>query len=176
MTYYKHVSSESVYPFEHDPGPQYKKMTNKAGKLARAEYCARELREILAPGDTIYCVLRNVSKSGMSRRIDLYKMIDEEPRYLSQLVADATDHKMSDAGGIVVGGCGMDMGFHLVYCLGRVLWPEGFGTLSLGGIRPVSREDAAQLVAEGKTQFRGRNGDSTGWDSDGGYALKSSWL
>jgi hypothetical protein len=28
--------------------------------------------------------------------------------------------------GITVGGGGMDMGFHLVYNLGRVLWPFGF--------------------------------------------------
>lgn len=34
---------------------------------------------------------------------------------------------------------------------------------------------AARAVAKGYT-FRGRNGDASGWDPDGGYALRKEWL
>ena len=34
---------------------------------------------------------------------------------------------------------------------------------------------AAQAVARGAV-FRGRNGDKSGWDDDGGYALNHRWL
>ncbi|AFU86493.1 hypothetical protein D869_gp090 [Caulobacter phage CcrRogue] len=56
----------------------------------------------------------------------------------------------ADRQGIKVGGCGMDMGFHLVYSLGRTLWPNGT-----------------------KKPHGSRNGEP---DRDGGYALKHSWL
>ena len=53
-------------------------------------------------------------------------------------------------GGLRVSGCGMDMGFHVVYNLGYALWPDG--TPEPHGTR---------------------NGAP---DSDGGYALKHRWL
>ena len=53
-------------------------------------------------------------------------------------------------GGLVIGGCGMDMGFHVVYNLGRAMWPDG--TPDPHGTR---------------------NGEP---DRDGGYALKHRWL
>lgn len=56
----------------------------------------------------------------------------------------------ADRGGIRIGGCGMDMGFSLVYSLGHTLWPKG------------------TPKPHGK-----RNGEP---DSAGGYALKHSWL
>lgn len=42
-----------------------------------------ELRKLLKPGTTVYTVLRHVSASGMSRRIDLYIMRKGEPRYIT---------------------------------------------------------------------------------------------
>jgi len=32
------------------------------------------------------------------------------------------------------------------------------------------------LVAKGWEFIGGRNGDTSGWDDDGGYALKSEWI
>jgi hypothetical protein len=54
--------------------------------------------------------------------------------------------------GLRVSGCGMDMGFDIVYNLGRFLFPKG----------------------DGKT-VTGRNGD-TKPETDGGYLLKQEWL
>ena len=93
---------------------------------------AREwLRGPLKPGDTVYTVLRHVSRSGMSRVIDLYKLyVTEEGKpgrlWISGHVATALDmkrHKRFD--GVVIGGCGMDMGFALVHALSYALYPDG---------------------------------------------------
>lgn len=66
-------------------------------------------------------------------------------------VAIALDWSRDDkTGGVRVGGCGMDMGFHLVYQLGSVLWPKGT-----------------------KKPHGKRNGEP---DYSGGYALKHEWL
>ena len=107
------------------------------------------LLKMLKPGATVLTVLRNVSRSGMSRRIDLYTINKGEMMYLSHAAAVVMgDPRPTD--GIKVGGCGMDMGYHLVYNLGATLWPKG--TPKPHGMR---------------------NGEP---DSDGGYALKHSWL
>ena len=107
------------------------------------------LLKALKPGATVLTVLRNVSRSGMSRRIDLYTVHKGETVYLSGSAAVVMgDPRPND--GIKVGGCGMDMGFHLVYNLGATLWPKGT-----------------------PKPHGSRNGVP---DSDGGYALKQSWL
>lgn len=113
------------------------------------------LRETLQPGDTVHTVLRKVSASGMSRQIDLYKLTADGPLYLSGHAATAAGFRRHKSGAIVIGGCGMDMGFAAVYELSRVLFPKGF------------------KLPAGK---RGRNGNTSGFDTDGGYALKQEWL
>jgi len=96
---------------------------------AEKDSAAESLREILKPGDTVYTVLRSKSRSGMNRRIDLYAITPEgansQPRlrYLSGHAAVLLDIKRSDDG-LKVDGCGMDMGFSLVYNLSSVLFPR----------------------------------------------------
>lgn len=151
MTYYQYPDGEvhdlSFTPGEHSEGVA---MTEKAGKAARAVYCRRELKKLLKPGATVLCILRHVSASGMSRRIDLYTIKRNELIYLSAYAADLAGDKLSDKGGIVVGGCGMDMGCHLVHCLGARIWPKG------------------TRKPHGK-----RNGEP---DHEGGYALRQEWI
>lgn len=118
----------------------------------RKDECKAALLKILKPGDQVTCILRHVSRSGMSRRIDFYKMGKGEPRYLSTYIADLLEYPCGGHG-VVVGGCGMDMGFSVVYNLGSTLFPKGF-----------------------KVKGIGRNGDKSGHDKDGGYALKCTWL
>lgn len=107
------------------------------------------LLRMLEPGNTVYTVLRNVSRSGMSRRIDLYKAEGDDIVSLSRAAAVVMGDPIQKDG-IKVSGCGMDMGFHLVYNLGAALWPQGTD-------KPHGT----------------RNGEP---DSDGGYALKQRWL
>ena len=78
-----------------------------------------ELTAILkdTPTDTIYTVLRHVSSSGMQREISV-KMIDAGRIIrLDWLVSQALGYKLGKHNGIVIKGCGMDMGYHLVYTL-----------------------------------------------------------
>lgn len=108
----------------------------------------KQLRALgIKPGVTIDCILRHVSQSGMMRHISLYyKKCD-----ITRLAAIVLDYKIHDRdGGIKIGGCGMDMGFALIYNLGYALWPHG--TRRPHGIR--NRQP----------------------DTSGGYALKHNWL
>jgi hypothetical protein len=118
---------------------------------------AREmLHKFLQPGDTVYTVIRKVSTSGMSRKIDLYTFKDNRKIYLTGYAAVLLGYSRDiRSGALSVSGCGMDMGFHVVYSLSRVLFPDGF------------------KLAEGQ---RGRNGDMSGYDNDGGYALRQEWI
>lgn len=155
-----------------------KKITPAEVTEARAD-----LLKLLKPGQIIHPVLRHRSASGMSRVIDLLiaydhfdsiyppkpadvaaypgekdftakpKRVRTGPRVRSigWIAAKAMGRNFdSDLQGIKIGGCGMDMGFALVYDLGATLWPKG------------------TPKPHGK-----RNGEP---DSEGGYALKHSWL
>ena len=118
------------------------------------ENAKASLLRSLKPGDTVYCVLRSVSASGMSRRIDFYKFENDSPLYLSGLIGIVLGiSRNADKAGLKVDGCGMDMGFSVVYDLGCVLFPDGF---TVDGI--------------------GRNGDTSGHNNDGGYALNHCWM
>lgn len=120
------------------------------------------LKTLLKPGDKVYCILRHVSRSGMSRRIDFYvrskrdKGMIRITRYVSQAV-DYRTSKVDDA--LVVGGCGMDMGFSVVYNLGRKLWPKG------GSLKHTNSTRAMQESRAGHKKER-----------DGGYLLRHVWL
>ncbi len=123
------------------------------------------LRGLLTPGDTVHTILRHVSRSGMSRRIstiyikaakpgDIAEQWNAEPYDITPGVARVLELPYNyNQEGMRIDGCGMDMGFEIVYQLGRQLFPDGF-----------------------KVDGIGRNGDTSGWDKDGGYALKQRWL
>ena len=139
-----------------------------------------DLRELIKAGDTVYTILRHCSASGMTRWLDMYVMRDNKPRRITWTAARAvgwTYDTSRDA--LKVGGCGMDMGFHAVYVLSSYLFREGFGiegTDALGRkVRPLTKAKAAKAVERGFV-FRGRNGDASGWDNDGGYALNQEWM
>lgn len=104
--------------------------TRKWSKQQTEEWLA-EMRADLKPGDTLHTIVRKVAPSGMSRHIDVYRFRCVEGKvvkdWLSPRVAAVCgftfDEKMEC---LRVNGCGMDMCFHVVYTLGRVLWPEGY--------------------------------------------------
>lgn len=114
----------------------------------------------LKPGDKIYVDVSHVSKSGMSRSIRAFILYCEDgkahrweiTRLVGKIIGAPFDQKH---GGVKMGGCGMDMGFELVYQLGRALFPTGF-----------------KLAPN---QY-GRNGNKSGYDNDGGYSLQREWI
>jgi hypothetical protein len=183
-------------------------MTTKAERQqaeSQREDALLRLRAILKPGDTVYCVLRNRSASGMTRRISVFALDKQDAKtrtagwFIHDISFDASkvlrERINHDDGGLIISGCGMDMGFHVVYELGRRLFPEGFGeegqllrkstakqrmdpaynTDPIDTRRPATPAEAKAMVGAGY-EFRGRNGDRSGWDTDGGYALRRVWL
>lgn len=136
----------------------------KAQEAEKLEAINR-LKEILKPGDTVYTVVRSVSRSGMSREIDVY-FFDKKGNkfYLSYLVSRALEYKQADNGALKVGGCGMDMGFHVVYGLSRTLYRDGFRcTGKKCGANDHFNEGTPR---DGKRKHTG----------DGGYALRQEWI
>lgn len=102
-----------------------------ATTTARKSECREALLKILKPGDTVYTVIRSVSRSGMSRRLDLYTIQENSPRFLTTLTADLLGlsygtEAWAKGAGLRVGGCGMDMGFHVVYELSHALFGNGY--------------------------------------------------
>jgi hypothetical protein len=124
--------------------------TRKFTKELAAEWL-QEMRAEIKPGDTITTVLRGVSASGMSRHIDVYRFYVKDGKvrrdWLSPRVAAVCGFTFDDSKDCLkVKGCGMDMGYHVVYSLSRVLFTDGF-TDSSGWL-----------------------------SNDGGYALRQEWL
>lgn len=138
-------------------------------KKERAE-CIQRLKEWLKPGDTVYTILRHVSRSGMSRRISV--IIPDKTRpgeflFLDGNVADALGWGLSrkpGEEGVKVSGCGMDMGFHLVYVLSQTLWGEEFQCT--GESCPANDHSNSPYPAKDGEMFH----------KSGGYALKQRWL
>lgn len=151
MTY---MQAEGGFTFETDRPDFHKdcrKLTKAEGEAAMRAQALDRLHAILAPGDRVYCVLRHVSSSGMSRRISFYALKPDGPQLLDGYIAAlGIGSRSRKHDGLTVGGCGMDMGFHVVYSLGSAMWPQG---------TPAPHGS--------------RNGEP---DTAGGYALKSEWL
>lgn len=128
------------------------RLTKKADRVRIADRSEARARLLawLAPGSRVATLVRHVSRTGMSREISLYMatLDDGKPEItcLDYWVTRLLDLKIGPHGGIVMGGCGMDMGFKLVYDLGSMMWPNGTD-------HPHGR----------------RNGEP---DTTGGYALK----
>lgn len=140
-------------------------------KAAEQAHAAEQLREILPPGSTAWTILRRAARSGMSRHISVAvpttntRTGKAEVEDITWLVARALGDKIHrDTGGIVVGGCGMDMGFHLVYSLAQVLYPEGFACI--GEACPANdHTNGDRDYTPGHVVHR-----------DGGYAIARRWL
>lgn len=132
---------------------------------SEVESARERLSELLKPGNTVYCILRHVSRSGMSRDITLY-YIDGEgtTHWLDYSAAVLLGYPLAKDQGIRVSGCGMDMGFHLVYSLGSALFPDGFTCTG----KPYK--------CPSNDHFNGDRDYTPHTHRDGGYALKCKWL
>ena len=134
---------------------------NKAQQAETANHITM-LQTMLEPGTTVYTVIRHVSSSGMSRNIDVYAMVDNEPRNISYLVADVTDTPLSKDGSLRVTGCGMDMGFHIAYTLSATLYRDGFDCTGTG--------------CPSNDHSNGDRDYTSHHHTSGGYAIKQRWM
>ena len=132
-----------------------KTLSKKALKEQEKQDAIATLLQWVKPNDVIYTSVKSVSSSGISRQIACYIAYTNNQgqarvKEITWHIARACDLKLGSKCGLVVGGCGMDMAFSVVYNLGCILWPNGTP-------EPHGR----------------RNGEP---DSCGGYALKKESL
>ena len=103
-----------------------KKITKKEQKELDVAYARQEiLSRYLGEGDTVYTVLRSVSSSGMSRTMSLKVARDGKILDLTYYASIILGYPLVEVNGsraLRVSGCGMDMGFHVVYSLSRGLF------------------------------------------------------
>ena len=91
------------------------------------DYSKEMLLNHFPKGSTVWLVIRQVSRSGMYRHISCHSIQNNEVRWLSFHVANVLGWTYkTKTNSVGVGGCGMDMGFHLVYTLSSILYKDGY--------------------------------------------------
>jgi len=96
------------------------KLSKKEYELRQITYDLDEMEQLAKDKpETIYTILRSVSSNGMSRLIDMFYVKDEKPIHIHFQTNRIFQKRIqtSNGFGYRVGGCGMDMGFHLVNSL-----------------------------------------------------------
>ncbi len=112
----------------------------------------KQLRKLLPKKNRlIYTTIKKVGQSGMYRHISCCIIKNNKPYCIDWAVSRLLELPLKEDS-VGISGCGMDMGFSIVYGLGCILFPNG----------------------DGKT-ITGRNGD-TKPETDGGYLIKQKWL
>ena len=133
------------------------------------EQALRLVHELVKPGDTLYTVLRHVSRSGMQREISTFiTPADGVPRCLDWHVSRIIGERIGKHDGVVIGGCGMDMGFQMVYLLSSAMFPDGF--TCTGKNEKEHRYCPSNDHSNGDRNYRPHK------HSSGGYALKQRWM
>jgi len=123
------------------------------------------LKKVLKPGSNCYTTLNGVSSSGMRRYISVVipctiTKFDKKKlgiMNITHYVANACGLRLHRNKGLIVDGCGMDMGFHIVYNLGRTLFPNG------GSLKDTN------VIRRHQEEGRGK-------EIDGGYLLNHDWV
>ncbi len=141
-----------------------KKQKRVSAKAKEREEYRLKLQEHVLSNNVrvLYTNLRHVSRSGMQRKIDVISLCPtddlKEPvskAWLSYWAAKALGWRFCPKyEAVVVDGCGMDMGFHLVYTLSSIIF------------RDVPRDKWPKGLAL-------RNGEV---ETDPGYVLQQKWL
>ena len=104
----------------------------------------------------VYTTVHKVSRSGMSREINVFIIVNNSRIWLVPLIEKfGTYKRRSGSDYLNVSGCGMDMGFSVVYGFSHTIFPHGF---------KLHKKE------------HGRNGDKSSYDNDGGYGLKQRWF
>ena len=173
-------------------------MTKVTERQQEREQAREHILKLVEPGDTLYTVLNHVSRSGMYRCISVYCLVEGEPYWLNgwadTLLEWGRDRKHAD--GLKCGGCGMDMGFHLVYSLATALWPNGFDCTGTERCPANDHVNARREyccicgadLKDGEIRYTRKNwgydwpvcsqacAAATWHHRHGGYAIKHKWL
>lgn len=124
----------------------------------------KELKELFKKGKyTVYTVLRHVSRSGMMRRISCFIIVKNKPINIDWYIEKlGTYNRDRNHEGLKIGGCGMDMGFSLVYNTSSTVYRGGF---ICRGEKCTSNDHI-----NGDRNYKPHK------HRDGGYNLKQIWL
>lgn len=137
--------------------------------LTEQEEAAANLRELLPPGSTVQTILRHVSRSGMTRAISPV-VNGEDVTWLVCRAFPRYFKRNARHDGITMEGCGMDMGFALVYELSHALYPDGFDCIGAGDPDTWGSRCPASDHSNGDRDYTPHRHES------GGYALRHRWL
>lgn len=88
---------------------------------------ARETLAHLRPGDTVYTILRHVSRSGMQRQVGVVLFRNGQAYHPNFAVAALTGYRLNRSGArdaLIVNGCGFNAGHAIVTDLAHRLGME----------------------------------------------------
>ena len=144
-------------------------MSSKAEKATEKAEAIAMLRKMgVKPGAQLFTALKSVSRSGMQRTVSVYLIVKHKSHgkteadimEISGLVARAIGYRRDDQrGGVIVGGCGTDVGLLVAYNLGRAMFPKGGKLAHTSGTRQYQAEKAGETS-----------------EKDGGYLLRQRWI
>lgn len=100
--------------------------TKKQEKELEQQEAKKYLLSVIKAGDVVYTILRHVSQSGMSRNIDVVVIKDNKPICVSWDVAKLLEYRQNEDGSLKVRGCGMDMGYSVVYNMSRTIFDDNY--------------------------------------------------
>lgn len=113
------------------------------------EHAKKFLLDTFAKTTKVYSVLRSVSRSGNSRKIDFYAFVND-PKYgilkvwLTPNIGYFLNNGKRPAkgwdNGLTVGGSGMDMGYHVVNTVSALLYRNEDGTYSHDGAYKLTHD------------------------------------
>lgn len=92
---------------------------------AQEKEARAHLKKVLRKDDKLYAVIKSVSRSGMTRRMEFYYIRKNKPRLITPWIARACGYSDDCYKGMLVKGCGMDMIFAVVYDVSAVLYGDG---------------------------------------------------
>lgn len=138
-------------------------------QVREAQEARERLLKMVKPGDTVYTILRSVSRSGMQREISVVLRTDDGIHEIDYLVCRLLGDHLGKAGIKVTGG-GMDMGFHLVHGISYRLFQGRFECIG------DSTEYGKRCPSNDHSNERERDFTIGRQHSDGGYALRQTWL
>lgn len=98
--------------------------TKKQIQEEKQEQARQELKKYyIKPTTRLVIQIKDVSKSGMSRKMAVY-VVNKKTGYLQNItfsVAELTNYKYNNDNSITIGGCGMDMAFWLADYITQLL-------------------------------------------------------
>lgn len=101
--------------------PGAKRLPTAVAKRLLREESFAALRPLLPEGAEVWGIVLSVSQSGMSRKARFYVIAQGQPRNITADIGRVLDWQHDGGEWVRLNGCGMDMLWHTVECLGQAL-------------------------------------------------------